>query len=736
MKIYRSHTGGISFMKYLLFWYTAVILLSSCTDTLDKTVTTDVVEGETMSVKFQIVTTDPFSKKVNTRNQTSDETRISDIHVVVSVDGIYESIETGTIKESTESSTTFEVPLKTTKKSVRLFIIANTGNLLTGLQPSLIGAGESTIRELIVQDITTTGITGDLPMYAEHFLPNGLNLNNMSFIGGIQMLRAVSRVDVLLDSGVDNFQLTSVQAFRVNNKIQIIPDNLVAVSYPLVDAPSVPSSIGKVDLDEMDVTNNVFLSRLYLPESMGTGIENITNQDITRLVIGGKYTYGGVTKAGYYRVDIISDGTVGELLRNHRYVIKIDKVSGEGATAPDIAANSISSNITTSIEKWEDNQSSYITNGVESFRFSSDNIRVGFRKGSTAEIIVNSTLKAPYTIQWADANGTAGSQPAGNNISNDWFIAEIISSTDGSDQSIIRITAKEDNKDQEIRPAYMVVWADDWKIRIDIRQINAKEYALVNVNILSSGTSYGSFGGTFTGRINDGNSTGFRELLLNSDNFGPQGTVPLNQISFDYASTSDIGNNENYREMFDIMNITYRVNPNAAQASSIKSWLEGSNHRVLILTADDSNEHLVNQFYSYDALLEGNSANSTFSFFGWTLENDYFTKSGPFGAVNENKDSFSFSAPNTTWRGMPESFITTYNLVPILYTNDRGYIITVDKERRIIFIAHSRLYQDSSDSLNGSGVVNNDRSRLIANLFAWAIEEIVIPGKIQNSPTN
>jgi len=69
-----------------------------------------------------------------------------------------------------------------------------------------------------------------LPMSGHYRLVSGLDANYRQEISGVSMLRAVARVDVLV-GGITNFELTSIQAYRVNSRIQLIGESGSSCCY-------------------------------------------------------------------------------------------------------------------------------------------------------------------------------------------------------------------------------------------------------------------------------------------------------------------------------------------------------------------------------------------------------------------------------------------------------------------------------------------------------------------------
>ena len=168
------------------------------------------------------------------------------------------------------------------------------------------------------------------------------------------MLRSIARVDVTATE-VTNFTLTGVKAYRANNYLQVIP-NETGVSR--VTLPSVPEGSDRnVDSTVFPVSQenqNIFSARLYLPETESPAPANWVS-DATCIVVEGYYA--GSDTPSYYRMDFDSDNernAFGQVLRNHKYIFNIKKVSAPGWSNPDDAANNRSSSIVAEVQAWDD----------------------------------------------------------------------------------------------------------------------------------------------------------------------------------------------------------------------------------------------------------------------------------------------------------------------------------------------------------------------------------------------
>lgn len=124
----------------------------------------------------------------------------------------------------------------------------------------------------------------------------------------------------------------------------------------------------------------------------------------------------------YYRMDFDPDNkenAFGQILRNHKYIFNVKKVSAPGWDNPDDAANNQSAHIVAEVRQWDDNTIDMSFDGEHHFGVSSREIILKNKAGSKATIEVFTDL-SDYTLQWADENGMPiGSE--GQSLSNDYF---------------------------------------------------------------------------------------------------------------------------------------------------------------------------------------------------------------------------------------------------------------------------------------------------------------------------
>ncbi len=303
-----------------------------------------------------------------------------------------------------QSANTYEATLKSTDSGVKLYALANASPL-----PSLSeGAPEADLIQAAVLNNTAAG-PEYLPMYGDigfAQLPE-----NGSVTGTVSLLRAVASVQVDAGKVEDKFILKSIQGYRANSKIQVIPDTwtLNEAGEKMVTAPSVPAGVTSLMTDAVTSNGGSSIAGLYLPEAVSYSDQGDRIAEATCLIIGGVYLKDDPqnTAVTYYRIDFknSSGEDFGQLLRNHKYKISITEVSGPGEASPQAAGEKEASHMDNNLIVMDDDDDGIIHGPDGTFIALETNlIRVNYFEGAEHSITVESDPQT-YTIQWIDANG-------------------------------------------------------------------------------------------------------------------------------------------------------------------------------------------------------------------------------------------------------------------------------------------------------------------------------------------
>lgn len=609
-------------MKKLMVILITGLLYMSCTDSME--VSGDADRNNTEDVSVRLVITIPasttYARTRGTFATTDHESKISEIQVLVFEEGKYKYRVPGISINNTSSAASFKTLLKSSSSPLKLLILANATDAVIANEPS-VDDSEDLVKKNI--NLRFNNITSDFPMYGEYELPGGLEATVINNITGIKMLRSIARVDVKATE-VANFKLSGVKAYRANDHLQIIPDETGVVRVTL---PSVPAgSSGNVNsiLYPVPAENlNEFSAQLYLPEADSPTPDNRVSQ-ATCIVVEGYYE--GSDQPGYYRMDFDPDNVenaFGQVLRNHKYIFNIKKVSGPGWGSPDEAANNRSAHIVAEIQAWDD-----------------------------------------YTI---DMN------------------------FDG-----------------------------EHHFGVSTREIVLKNKA-------GSGSA-------------EARATGLRGILNNQNNFGPTGTVECGGYNL-------IGVNANYNNLtdalfasFDVVYVHYMGNLlfGTSDAQKAHNWVKSKKNRVLIVSYDalDVSQNLLKE------ILGGNNGisfltSNTGPYPLATPENgnSYFSTTGPFTSAPYTPINTDFSLRNyDAYHGEIQlNTEASKGITPILMGPAGGIVLGIDYSRRIVYWGDTDIGSSASSSTsttdnrinNNSGTINNNASKLIANVFAWIVETVL-----------
>ena len=757
---------------------------------------------------------------------TDPEEQISEVEILVftrtSADIDYRfrySVKGSNLHSPDASTTAFTALLKTSSDPLKLILIANPEETVTNAYPAS-GSTEAEVRATLVRSIDDGNgfpvpITGDLPMTGEYELPA---LGTEGAVIQLKMLRAIARADVYNNDASGNFTLTSVQVFRPNNRIQLIPDVIFAnaTGGPKVGAPSIPpgtsfypvtTPLPEVVVSGSPVTGDNFIEGIYLPEAEAPAISNQLSEAVC-IVAGGIYNDGTTSVTSYYRIDFSPEGySPGEILRNHRYRFNIANVLSAGWETPEEAAVNAPSGISTTVEAWDEHTTDMYFDGAHHYGVSTRHVKLQYRANSQAYIEVNTDLSGEL-LQWADANGNPiNTDPLATSLESDRFIVTLEEQPgeDNTPRRRILLEAKEANNGSSDYSEYMLIHISRWKILITITQLTGRNLN-ETIEILSTneigclGDNTGITGADRNSLSGAIHTDGIAIRAVLDEHFGPDKTVGLKGIN--YTVTSAAYNSIDAALTYDVLaskDIVYLVNnsrPSAATAQRILDWLAARKNRVLILAFDwkdpgvndNSNggrpEASTCTNYQVLKLLReditpawyNGGSNNAYGDYPGTREDivtalnlntdtEYFWNTGPFTSPTTENPSYQpvtscYYWVDDIWWGRAE--ILNPNIIPLIRYNDAyrddgsgnrpshtpngtgdgRMILGVDKEKRIVYVGDVEVFStlDVPSSTTGAGNIlkrntrinnrngelNNEYSRIMANLWAWMIEEVVL----------
>ena len=715
-------------MSKLMAILVIIFLCISCTDNAELPVKPDKNEG-TENVLIELAVTVSAVTYTRTRGivRTIDhETLINEIQILVFEEGKYKYRVPGLSINNTASTITFTALLKSGDIPMKLLILANATDVVVADEP-VVGDSEEMIKKKMNRKFDY--LTSVFPMSGEYELPEGLKPTGTGTILGLKMLRSIARVDVTATE-VANFRMTGVKAYRANNYLQVIPDE---TGVSKVTFPSVPEGSDRnVDSSIFPVSSenwNNFSARLYLSETWSPEPADQVDK-ATCIVVEGYYADSNTPS--YYRMDFDPDNNhnaFGQVLRNHKYIFNIKKVSAPGWSTPDDAAHNRSSNIVAEVQAWDDDTMDMYFDGEHHFGISTREVVLKHKTGSEGIISVSTDL-LDYTLQWADDAGVLQGTGA-QSLSNDYFTV-----TKEDNGSRLVITALQNNlADGSNRIQHFVITAQRWTIYVSIQQkYDIAAYKTINLMSFTSGLGY--LGTNILGSSSaEARATGLRGILTNQTNFGPDGVVECGGYNL-------VGVGVNLTDalfsLFDVVYINYVPTSQfgSQDAHKLHNWLKTKKNRVLIASYDasDVSQNLLAEILAGKSGIKYFTSNGgPYPLAASTIGNHYFTTDGPFTKNAPVTSNFALRNYDIYHGEIQVNTSASEGITPILMGPGGGIVLGIDYSRRIVYWGDT----DMSSNLSGTGAtsenhinntagtINNDASKLIANVFAWITETVL-----------
>ena len=688
---------------------------TSCTDRLEEVEEQYTGENE---VWVRLIVSRPYSgKEVRSKAGNDRETEIDEIQLLVFEEGGYKYRVTGISITNSGTTTSFSARLLATDKTLDLYIVANATAAILANEPQ-VGDTENEVRTKLQLGFPLGGNFTTLPMSGHYRLVSGLDANYRQEISGVSMLRAVARVDVLV-GGITNFELTSIQAYRVNSRIQLIANQ----DLPVVTAPSIPvNSRMEVNTPVSAVSGNQAVSGLYLSESVSPAESERVN-GATCVVVGGKYAGSG--EVTYYRIDFDPDdtqGSFGQILRNHRYVFTIRSVAGPGWPSADEAASNRSAQINLDIQSWDESTTDMYFDTDHHFGVSTREVVLGSKQNAALTVQVDTDL-SDYTFQWSDEQGNV-SGTAAQSLTGSYFKVE----KTNNGRHIVVTALQSNNSDSDERKAYFVINASRWRILMTIRQ-QIVDISGRTINMVSFRSYLGHLGeNLLLPNISpESRGAGLQGILNNPANFGTGGTVTCGGFNLLLTNVSASSINDAALALADVIYFNYVSNGDLRiDLSPVGRWLKASAKRVLILSFDSQgvNTPIMQEFLgSTPDLMQTSPKSGSYPLAGKSAS-DFFTDMGPFTVTPYTPVDANFKFQNYDVTHGEIGPGSAEGITPLLNGPGGGIVLGVDMSRRIIYIGDIDIFSanNSNSGINNSkGTINSNASKLIANLFAWVV---------------
>lgn len=208
----------------------------------------------------------------------------------------------------------------------------------------------------------------------------------------IQLLRSVAKVEVSLGDEVkpEVFTLEELYIYKASNRYAAIPSFNTVLTIPT----------GQNELKMFKADSK---AEVYLPESKvifgnGDAIGDANHQNRCAIVVGGRYN-GSATNS-YYRIDFTARNTADpsaasvfmDVLRNHRFIVKITSVGSVGEPTPDEAYKSVKSSISAGVIDWVDENRDIVFDGENWVSIETKHVEFADGAGIQTLVLLNSNV--------------------------------------------------------------------------------------------------------------------------------------------------------------------------------------------------------------------------------------------------------------------------------------------------------------------------------------------------------
>ena len=211
----------------------------------------------------------------------------------------------------------------------------------------------------------------------------------------IQLLRSVAKVEVSLGDEVkpEVFTLEELYIYKASNRYATIPS--FSGGNTVLTIPAWQNELKKFKADSK--------AEVYLPESKvifgnGDAIGDANHQNRCAIVVGGRYN-GSATNS-YYRIDFTARNAADQsaasvfmdVLRNHRFIVKITSVGSVGEPTPDEAYKSVKSSISAGVIDWVDENRDIVFDGESWVSIETKHVEFADGAGIQTLVLLNSNV--------------------------------------------------------------------------------------------------------------------------------------------------------------------------------------------------------------------------------------------------------------------------------------------------------------------------------------------------------
>lgn len=241
----------------------------------------------------------------------------------------------------------------------RFVVIANSAGSVSSLNPG--GQLKEDVLNALLYKNPENEWSSTLPMWGES---DPRIINNQETALAVTLTRVVAGIDVIIEESLrSSFTLKEVYLYNAKTRGRIVPDNInwdssakkaLKPSIPVDNDPE-NNPLTKVTPNLYEITNPAsgsLLGAIYTFEAEALTEENRLQS--TSLVIGGEYN----GKMCYYRLDLSGKDEnnnvfIRDILRNHKYIIRITDILGEGRPNPEEAFKAVPVELSAIVKDWD-----------------------------------------------------------------------------------------------------------------------------------------------------------------------------------------------------------------------------------------------------------------------------------------------------------------------------------------------------------------------------------------------
>ncbi len=429
----------------------------------------------------------------------------------------------------------------------------------------------------------------------------------------VPLIRAVARVDlqINLDADSKSFEPVNAAVYRAQNSFSSFPSEeaLDPSDHSRVIAATVPTPATglpyQFTLDPVDPATGLFATT-YVSENVPPTTADGRLNEATCVVVGGYFNES--SEITYYRVDFNSGEAghpFGQILRNHKYIFDITKVTAPGFTTPDEAAVSVSNSMTIDVTTWDENVSQVNFVGTGDYAWLSTNsVELPYNQGSQQTFAIRSTLFFDWQLG-NDGPPIPSDAPIPQSDANYTVTLAVANETTTYTDYVFTVEALSDNfdpgNDRESGVIITIPYGDEEvTMGVNITQEASIGASSRKINVLSITDEIGTMGVLLDNELPADDSE-LRELLTNESYFGPGGVVDFGGFTFDVfetgtiIATTSVSLEKFQRALLgaDILVAPYNTNPPQGMVDLILEWLEDPRHVLFISCDTESSSNIL-----------------------------------------------------------------------------------------------------------------------------------------------